>query len=147
MGDRDVLYCFKWCMAPQYVHKIFDIARNMETDKVAEQQASDNILAPRDDIENIGGRKSCMVEKSNTQIRSKGFEVCGHHPQVILVYPNERPLIRLFGYALCKNTVDLQIMVPVIVIEFGSVHKGENSWPKGLFGKDSIELVNILFRK
>src|SRR5690606_25224559 len=133
-------------MAAQYIDKIFHVTGDMEADKITQQKASDNILTPRDDIKDVRCRKRRMMKKANFQIRAERFKIGGNHPQIILVYPHECILVGLFCDTFGKDPIDLQIVLPVVVVKFGLIDKRENRWPKSFFGKHAIELINVLFR-
>ncbi|MND94339.1 hypothetical protein D3C80_865540 [compost metagenome] len=73
IGDIYFFDHFKRRMTADHIHKILHITWDMKSDKITEQQAADDLLAPGNNIKNICCRKCRMVKKANFQIGTHGL--------------------------------------------------------------------------
>src|SRR5690606_30244441 len=121
------------CVAFYHIHEIFDIPWNVEADEITLQQAADDLMTPRDDVEDICGRESRMVKESDSEVGAQLPQVRGHHPQVVFVYPHIGTVLGLSRHAVCKQFVDLEVVLPMVVIKLGLADKREDGRPERLF--------------
>src|SRR5690606_19039828 len=134
-------------VALDHVHKVFYISRDVEADEVTLKQAADDFPAPWDYIEYVCRWECGMVEESNAKIGPPPPQESGNHPEVVLMNPHQRIGLSLFRYPVSKAFIDPQVMLPMVVIEFGFTDERENGWPERLFGKHPIKKVNIFLRQ
>ena len=116
----------------------------MEADKIALQQAADDLFSPWHHIEHVGGWEIGVVEESNGQVRTHFAQVGGHHPEVVIVNPHGGVFCRfqcgLFGEFL----VHLQEHLPVFLKESRALPKGMQGWPESLLGEFLVEDIHFL---
>src|SRR5690606_23192702 len=111
------------CVAFYHIHEIFYIPWNVEADEITLQKAADDLMTPRDDVEDICRRESRVVKESDSEIGAQLPQVRGYHPQVVFVDPHVCAVLGLGGHPVCKQFVDLEVVLPMVVIKLGLADK------------------------
>src|SRR5690606_14826942 len=100
--------------------------RYVEPYVVAVEQTIDDLASPRDDVEDVRRRKRRVMEERDGHIGAQPAQVVRHHPQVVVVHPDYRVLLRNLRGSLREDPVDLEVVLPVRLIELRLVEEGED---------------------
>ena len=84
-----------------------------------------------------------MVEEGDAQIRAQLAQVGRHHPQVVVVQPDDGAFGGLQRGAFGEGAVDLEEYLPVVFVEGGAFPEGVQSWPEGFLGEALVEDIDF----
>ncbi|MDT4832411.1 hypothetical protein FQZ97_659670 [compost metagenome] len=127
----------------RHVDEVFHLARDVKADVVALQQATDDLPAPRQHVEHIRRGEVGVVEEGDAQVRAQLAQVAGHHPQVVVVQPDDGTFGGFQGGAFGEGTVDLEEHLPVVLVEGGALPEGVQGRPEGFLGEALVEDVDL----
>ncbi len=125
------------------IGEILGVARDVKADEIAIEQAVEDLLAPRQDVENVRRGKGRVVEKGDLHIGAQPPQIMRHQPQIIVMDPHQRALVRLFRRRLREQPVDGVKGRPVdriIAVEPG---KAVQHRPERLFRGDVVKAVRL----
>jgi len=119
------------------------MARDVEADVVAGEQAGDDFLTPGDDVEDVARREVCVVKEGDLQVGAQLAQGGGHHPQVVVVQPHGGAVGRFGGGGFGKAAVDVFEDLPVVFREAGALPEGVDDRPEGFLGKTLVEEIHF----
>ena len=77
------------------------------------------------------------MKEGDGQIRTQWTQVSWHHPQVVVMQPDDCTFGGLSSGAFGKQAVDLEEGYPVFLTKYGAFPKGVQRWPEGFLGKNA----------
>ena len=99
------------------VHEVRDVARVVETDQIAREQAAQDLTAPRQHPEQIEGRKRDVQEERHAHVRTQRAQVLGAAGQVVVVDPDEIVVADDFVGPPCEELVHALVDLEIAAIE------------------------------
>ena len=119
------------------------VARNVKAHQIAGQQAVDDLVAPRQDVEDIRRRKRRVMEEGDAHIGTHLAHERRHQPQVVVVHPDHGPGRGFLAGRFGEQAVDFAEGGPVAI--FSGVQRGETveNRPQRLLRGDMVELADL----
>ena len=119
-------------------------ARQLEADQVRPEESLEDLSAPRQLAEELGGREGDVEVEADPQVGPELAEHLRHQLELVVLHPDGGALGGDLGGALGEALVDPDVGVPPLAVEPRLGHQVVVERPQGAVGEAFVELLDLV---
>jgi hypothetical protein len=119
----------------------------VEADEVRAQQAPDDLLAPRELLEQLDRREWDVQEEPDPQVRAALTELAGHQLELVVLHPDRRALGRDLVDGLGEPLVDPDVRLPPVPVVRRRDDDVVVERPERVVGEPLVVVLHVLGRE
>ena len=125
-------------------HEVAGAAGELEADQVGAEQPLEDLAAPRQLAEELGGRERDVQVEADAQVGPQVAQHLRHQLQLVVLDPDGGALGGHLGGLLGEAPVDRDVGVPPLAVELRLGHHVVVERPQGAVGEALVELLDLL---
>ena len=129
---------------PHQADEVGRTAGELEADQVGAEQPLEDLAAPRQLAEQLGGRERDVEVEADPQVGAQLAQHLRHQLELVVLHPDGGVLGGDLGGALGEALVDPDVGVPPLAVELRLGHEVVVERPQGAVGEALVELLDLL---